>query len=306
MDWNQLGRYLAGEASPEETEAMRRWLDEHPGDARMVAALDAATTHVAGLPVDVERALHAVKERRRSRYPARFAGWLAAAAVLLFAVLMWKRGGPEAGPSATYATQLAIRDTILLGDGSRVILAPASTMQLRDRDIELMGSAFFDIRHDGVRPYVVRAGGAVIRDIGTQFSVRAYRDEPLVVVVRQGAVDLALAASSIRLDSGDVGMVEVDGRLARREARATDDDLAWMEGRLVFRNAPMGQVVADLRRWYGVQLRVADSTLRQRHFTGSFTSDPAPRVLDVIALALGGRIEWRGDTATLTPAPPPG
>jgi transmembrane sensor len=62
-------------------------------------------------------------------------------------------------------------------------------------------------------------------------------------------------------------------------------------------------VAADLRRWYGVELRVTDTALLRRHVSATFVGDSADRVLDVIALALGARVERRGDTAYLRPAP---
>ena len=83
---------------------------------------------------------------------------------------------------------------------------------------------------------------------------------------------------------------------------ATADDLAWTTGRLVFRDATVGELVADLRRWYGVELRVTDSALLKRHFTGSFANEPPSRVVDVIALALGARADRRGDSVYIRPA----
>jgi transmembrane sensor len=79
--------------------------------------------------------------------------------------------------------------------------------------------------------------------------------------------------------------------------------MAWTLGRLVFRNASVAELSADLRRWYGVELRVTDSSLLNRHFTGSFGKEPANRVLDVIALALGAHVDRRGDTAYIRTTP---
>ena len=85
---------------------------------------------------------------------------------------------------------------------------------------------------------------------------------------------------------------------------ATDDDLAWRYGRLVFRDASVAELGADLKRWYGVELRVTDSALLRRHFTGSFANEPASRVVDVIALALGARADRRGDTVYIRATAP--
>jgi transmembrane sensor len=101
---------------------------------------------------------------------------------------------------------------------------------------------------------------------------------------------------SVTLERGDVGVVRPAGIEAGRGA-AQADDIAWMQGRLVFRDAPLSRVASDLRRWYGVELRVADTALLQRHFTGSFVNESGDRVVDIIALALGARVQRHGDTA---------
>jgi transmembrane sensor len=74
-----------------------------------------------------------------------------------------------------------------------------------------------------------------------------------------------------------------------------------MRGQLVFREAPLAEVVASLRRWYGIELRVADTSLGSRHLTATFSSEPPDRVLEVIRLVLGADIERRGDTAIVRP-----
>src|SRR5687768_464376 len=130
-DWDKLGRYLAGEASPAEVAAVRRWLEEHPGDARAIAALDAATKGVAPGTYDVESALRRVKTRAKARSPwyGRYARNAAAAAVLLVAgaILMLRssRNTPSSD-SHTYSTGVGERDSVVLADGSRILLGPAS------------------------------------------------------------------------------------------------------------------------------------------------------------------------------------
>src|SRR6185295_16040655 len=191
LDWEAVGRYLAGESSPAEAEAVRRWLEEHPDDARLVNALDAAAKHATpSFEVDVEAALRTVKTRMHSRAPTstspgartyafasgpswrRYTGIAVAAGVLLMVgVLLMKRapiGGPPT-PARSYATIVGERKEVLLGDGTQVILGPATRLVVTGRKAELVGEAFFSVAHDSLRPFVVHAGGAVIRDIGTEF-----------------------------------------------------------------------------------------------------------------------------------------
>lgn len=310
-DWDQLGRYLAGESSPDESATVRRWLGEHPADAEIVVALEAALKHVAPeRPVNVEAALRRVKTRAKAgtrKVVLRFAALAAAAALLFVAGTFLSRRWDLVNrptPEVAYSTGTGQRSPVVLEDGSRVLIGPASRLVVRGREVELIGEAFFTVVHDSRRPFTVRAGDAIIRDIGTEFSVHSDRNEPVRVVVREGAVELKHATDSVTLNPGDVGVVEQSGRVEANRGAAIPDDLAWTTGRLVFRNTPVTELAEDLRRWYGVQLRVTDSTLLRRHFTGSFAGEPVNRVLDVIALALGARIERRGDTAFVRVAAP--
>ncbi|MEJ7810836.1 MAG: FecR domain-containing protein [Gemmatimonadaceae bacterium] len=122
--------------------------------------------------------------------PAWRTGWRtgalrAAATVALVAAgsLVWRgtHGGDE-GPAVaarTFSTPVGTRDSTVLADGSRVLLGPGSSLQTTEgyggdrREVRLDGEALFEVRHDAARPFVVRAAGAVIRDLGTAFSVRS-------------------------------------------------------------------------------------------------------------------------------------
>src|SRR6185436_310937 len=86
--WDRLGRYVSGELSPAEAGAVQRWLVENSKDAKVLAALDAATKNLpASQPVDVEAALRKVKGRIAPGTPWRqYASWAAAAVFILVAV----------------------------------------------------------------------------------------------------------------------------------------------------------------------------------------------------------------------------
>jgi transmembrane sensor len=318
-DWETLGRWLAGESSPEEAAQVARWLEQYPTEAAALEAINLAARKISPeVRVDVEAALLRVKARRTGTPPrgsvSRFANitrrlemYGAAAAILLVAGIfgaqqVFKMRG--AGAEVGYTTGIGQRDSVTLEDGSMVVLGPSSRVSVRGRDVELTGQAFFRVTHDASSPFTVRAGRTVIRDIGTEFSVDSDTSSQEVrVVVREGSVALSRGSDSVTLVQGDVGTVAETGRVEARRGVATAEDLAWMRGELVFRDTPMRQVAVDLRRWYGVELRMTDSVAR-RVFTGTYASERADRVLEAIGLALGARIERRADTAFIAPATP--
>ena len=75
--------------------------------------------------------------------------------------------------------------------------------------------------------------------------------------------------------------------------------MAWLNGRLVFRKLRSPEVVSSMRRWYGIDLQLADPSLGNRHLTATFSGEPPESVLEVLRLALGADIERHGDTAVV-------
>lgn len=325
-DWNAIARHLAGEATAEESAAVAAWLASHPDDARSLDLLARAASRLraeAATDVDVEGALARTCGRMRETgtatvplRPARrsarlpyFAWSLAAAAVVVIAVgVVRSREESPAAPARTVATSTGQLDSLRLADGTRVVLGPASAIDVDGafgatrREVRLRGTAFFAVAHDARRPFTVRAGDAVITDIGTAFSVRADDADGVEVAVTEGVVRLqADDAAGVELSAGDRGTLQPSGALLVQRAGVSADDSAWTRGRLVFRETPLARVRTDLRRWFGVELVVADSALAQRHLTASFQHDSRRQVLDVIALALGATYTMRGDTALLRP-----
>ncbi|MDQ8154274.1 MAG: FecR domain-containing protein [Gemmatimonadota bacterium] len=331
-DWDAIARHLAGEGSAAESADVAAWLAAHPEDARALSLLGAAGDRTREAPaVDVEAALARVHERMRVletpsspsrhntpviplRAPApawrRRQGWWAAAAVVVLAVgvARARRETPLAEPRV-YATAVGTRTTLKLPDGTGVVLGPASELKTVEgygdgrREVELRGTAFFEVVHDAERPFAVRTAGAVITDIGTAFNVRGDGDEGVEVSVREGSVRVqADRGADVVLAAGDLATLQAGGRLVVQRAGASDDDQAWTNGRLVFREAPLARVRTDLRRWFGVELVVADSVLASRHLTASFMNESRTQVFEVIALALGATFETHGDTVTLRPA----
>jgi len=300
VDWARIGRYLAGELPAGEAAEVRRWLESHPAESEAIAALDSATKGgPATRPVDVEEALRRVKARRSAR-PVSWRATVAvsAAAAVILLALGWlglSRGRSSLSAARTFATAVGQTDTVMLAGTSRVILGPASTAVVRNREIQLTGHAFFSIRDGGRRGYVVRAGGATIRDIGTDFGVDATGADVRVVVL-SGAVEMTFNANRVILDSADVGVAHADGSVTMQADAARPDDLAWTRGRLVLRDASLVEIAAELRRWHGLTLVAADTGLAGRHFTGAFADETPDRVVEVIALALGAAVERRADT----------
>ena len=248
--------------------------------------------------------------------------WRIAAGVLVIAaasIAVWRVGTPrgreraDANAMTEVATLRGQRATLRLPDGTRVALGMASRLRYARafgdsaRDVYLDGDGYFEVAHDSLHPFAVHTSTSIIRDVGTKFGVRAYETSPSTeVVVAEGAVSFSAPLTGeepLLLHANDLVRLERDGRSTTLvHGISTADYLAWTEGRLVFQDTPLREVIAELRRWYdGDLLRLADTSIGGRRLTASFTNESLPIVIDRIALSLDLREERHGQTVVLHP-----
>ena len=340
IDADLIGRYLSRETSEDETILVRRWLMAHPEAAErlkvFLARLDDESVRPLAPSVDAEwKSLQArirayeghdsrpVAPRTTPTAPVtaihaapwwRRAGTLAAAGVVIAAALTYGaivERVPNARPLPTdrntYVTGAGERSDLLLADGTRVRLAPGSQVRVAAdfgtarRDVYLDGEGYFEVTHDASRPFTVYAGNTSVRDIGTAFSVRSYAaDSAVQVVVREGEVAVAGVG---RLRAGDMGRVSSTGETTVRRAVDVDLHLSWTSGRLIYDDAPLGDVLDDLHRWYGADVQLADTSIANLPFTGTLANVAPNEAVAQVAATMGLLVEVDGQRVVLRADP---
>jgi len=313
-----LDRYLAGEASAAEAQAVRDWLAEDPAPEhaalledlrliRRVAADRVPDTSVEGAWAKASKSL---RPSRRFLMAV-----IAAAAVVVAVVGGWAVLG-RAPAWREVSTAVGHRTVVRLRDGTQITLAPKSRLGYTadygkaQRDVYLDGEAYFQVTLDTRHPFRVHTARSITEDLGTAFVVRAYVEQPTTeVIVAEGRVALwradtsrtsAEARPGLVLAARDLGRLDADGGVTLRRGIDVARQLAWTSGVLAFDGAPLRDVVLTLGRWYNVDVHLesADSALGARRLTATFTNESIDRVVERIALTLGLHVE-RGPGSVL-------
>ncbi len=232
------------------------------------------------------------------------AGGLAAAATIALAVTPIGLLGPS---SQTYTTAKGEHRTVTLEDGTRVDLNAGTRMTVTlardERRVSMpQGEAVFDVAHDARRPFLIAAGDRTVRVVGTRFDVRR-RDGDLSVTVDRGVVEVRPNADApgkaFRLHPGQ----RLDHREGAAEAhiRAVEpsDVFAWRTGRLIYRDRPLGEVLADINQQYERQISLADPALAAIRVSGVLVLDNQDAVIRRLALLAPLQALPSGRTVTL-------
>jgi transmembrane sensor len=215
---------------------------------------------------------------------------------------------PHTVPSRIYTTTIGQRAHVTLADGSTVLLAPLSRLEVAadyshgSRTVQLEGQAYFTVHASASDAFSVRTGGVSTRVLGTTFDIRHYAGDPTVrVAVTDGKVAVASRHQTLMLSAGAVAHATDSTAVLTRGAETATNATAWTDGQLVFQEVPVRTVLEGLGRWYGYEFRLADTALANRPVTVTFDVADSPGMLVLLRHLLGVAMTFDGPIVTLAP-----
>ncbi|WP_439877993.1 FecR family protein [Pseudomonas prosekii] len=289
LDW----LIVMGSPSEEQSRQFHEWLAADPLHAEAFAKAQAiwdgpqvvkSAQNLAAQPAKVS-----VLARLRPHWKP-----LATAAVLILGLFSFSNLPMRL--QADHLTVVGERQRLQLEDGSKVLLntnsAFSSTINDQQRVARLyQGEAFFEVPANRDQALEIDAGPvkASVRD--TDFAVR-YLDGVAQVRVQRGDVDLRATRDDarVRLSAGESIRIGPNGfdRPAKLDAAT---DLAWVDGRLVFENCPLSQVLAELRRYYPGWIINNNEQLADVAVTGNYRLDQPLDVVRSLAHITSARLQ---------------
>lgn len=197
-------------------------------------------------------------------------------------------------------TAFGERRQVDLPDGSHLELNGDTQLQVdfspARRHIRLnAGEAMFIVAHDSNRPFVVDTAQGSVTVTGTRFDVRL---DPAAtrVAVEQGSVRVQGNATSLaQLGPGQGSSIDAHGQVAAPYAVDAAALTAWRQGKLVFDNAPLAEVVAEVSRYRAQPLRVAPGKVAQMRLSSTFSTADTDALLRALPSILPVAIKTHDD-----------
>tara|TARA_R110002050_G_scaffold300779_1_gene472592 strand:+ start:13022 stop:14053 length:1032 start_codon:yes stop_codon:yes gene_type:complete len=305
-----IGKYLTNSELPKEKEVLDSWINEQSENKELLSSINSNKELVKEYEImDLfkrKAALERFKEKILLQSKTRaLIRWRIAASIFVLVGMVgilyffsgnFSKVSENPNLYTSIYTENGQRSKVVLPDSSTVWLNSGTTLSYpadfsdQNRKVVLKGQAFFQVTHKGNDPFLVEANGLVVRVLGTNFDVAAYPEEDEVsVVLESGKVELThqeRKSFSYMMNPGEKATLSL---FSNNEMKISSVDASvyssWKDGRLIFRNSPMGDVVKSLRRWYNIDIEITDPEVYSSIYTGTIKNESYEEIFRLIEIA---------------------
>jgi transmembrane sensor len=291
IDW--LIRLSEENCSTADRQAFEKWINQsiaHQTTYEEISRRMDWLERVAKMDIHTRKnALHYAKNKRRriKKYRVRFA--VTVCVFLTFGLATFSSEGWY-GMNHYYQVARGNHETITLADGSNMEINTDSEVNVRinhwQRSVDVLrGEVYFRVAHDPNKPFIVNAGAGRTIDIGTEFDV--YRQpEKVIIAVQEGRVRVE-AKKNIDLVASQATAYNQSGDFVGLPSKLNVDSVtAWRQGKVVFNNQRLDEVLAEIGRYHNTKLSLAELNLANNKVSGTFFIDRLENNLSTIANSL--------------------
>ncbi|MCX6245075.1 MAG: FecR domain-containing protein [Bacteroidetes bacterium] len=215
----------------------------------------------------------------------------------------------------TETRQLTAAETILEGklpDGSAVTLNSGATLEYTSsfkgdkRNVKLNGEAWFEVKHDDHRPFIITRDKVRVEVLGTTFYVNTNAENgKMEVILNSGSVAVYYddrPGEKIFLAPGEKAEVSLDQPKIEKDINTDQNYRSWMTKRFIYNHEPLAKVVADLNKVYRANLKISTPAVSNCLITATFDNQSVESILNVIRATLDLKVTNHGSWTELSGA----
>lgn len=292
-----MDSYLKGETSKEEDLIIAQWLESDlKNESDEWSGMDKAEKEqwLASLYHDIHQTIHSTQSIpvKVSLWPR----WAAVAAIIVVAFsLYWLWPATHQQLESSAIKQLTVssdqKKQVILPDGSQVWINSNSVLSypqsFKDgvREVNLSGEAYFDIKHDSNKPFIVHTGKIVTTVLGTAFNIKEDKSlQTIIVTVTRGKVKVANGTNQLAILKPNQQVIfNIPENKAVQEETDSQKAIAWQQNDLLFEDITFEQAALKLEQRFKVKISFENQKIKNCRFSGTALSyDKLDKILKVI------------------------
>lgn len=181
----------------------------------------------------------------------------------------------------TYNTLMVPRGgeyNLEFSDGTKVTVNSGSVLRYPvnfgkdSRDVQLIGEAFFEVKTDSLRPFIVHSENISVKVYGTSFNVNAYdEEENIITTLVEGKVKVLTGSDNLEeeLKPGEQTIYSKNSFTMEKKTVNIKEFTSWKDGRFYFRDMRVDEITKILSRWYDVNFEFKNEKIRSIRFNGN-------------------------------------
>jgi transmembrane sensor len=308
-----ITRYLAGEASHDEIVELQAWLVTSKDNLLYFQQLkniwDNTEHNIGEKMINVDKAFNLINKRVTLKSPATslWYYWKKFAAVLLIPLVLgnllyfsFRANNHLTKQEPVYNELFAAfgtRSALKLSDGTSVWLNSGSSIKYPDRFIGnnrtviLKGEAYFEVESDLKKPFIVETSSLSVKATGTKFNVSGYdSDNEAEVTLVSGKVEVDLTDDKKNIKSSKLNINQhFTFNKTNGTTSISDEDtykyISWKDGKLVFRNEPLSQVVKKISQVFNVDIEIKGKEIQNYSYRATFEDESLTEILKLLKIS---------------------
>lgn len=202
------------------------------------------------------------------------------------------------------------RGNMTLGDGSQLSIAPGTKLVIipdynkQYRGIKVEGGLKVEVKESANTPLELRAGGAaLVLNSGTVIA-RAYPDEAdAYIKLTEGSGEIRAKEARRQITAPATIRIGKDSTISDADAAAADAATAFADGKVVWNNMKLGEVLPLFNRWFSLNMEVADKALLDRPVSMTAEFDSKQKAIDALQAAAFVKFGYDGTKPMLRDDP---
>jgi len=200
-----------------------------------------------------------------------------------------------------YISQNGSVSTIQLSDGTKIWLNSKTRLNYIEdrrnntRHVELEGEAYFDIEEGKSFPFEISVRDIIIKDIGTAFNVKAYKEDDFVTTsLVEGLVEIlnSTGKSLVSIKPGESVVYNPENRKMEVKEISSNVLSSWRNGKFVFMDNLLEDIFKELERWYDIKIKTTRSDISKISYTGNLKrTTSVENVMKMLSLSAGFKYE---------------
>lgn len=310
-----IAKALTGEASDAEKAELEQWIQSSRENRKYYDQLktifEKASLNITQLDIDTDEAWKKVEKNINRERATTIQLWpalkIAAGLIIILTsgIFTYRFFFPEVvrftASTVINKMQSALPDSSLVFLNKRSAISYEYDKNQKTRKVKLKGEAFFEVKHNAEKPFVIEADEVLVKDIGTAFNMKAYPDKDTIEVdVQSGEVKFYTTKDpGLNLKAGERAFYSKRLHEFHRMVNADTNIFAYKTGMFTFGNTTLRSLINKINAVYDSKIRLSNDKLSACRITVNFNNDSLDTIVEVIAETLNLKVVRKGDEILL-------